>query len=445
MRMRIFLTALLIVLLIPLIFAVTGNSSSYTITGKMDSGATANANSSSYNNRFVSGEQPVAEYNSSTYTGRFGVLTITSDDITAPAITLTSPADAFSTTLTAINFQYTVSDSSATNCSLVFDGSITNHEASINITGGTNTFAETGLSVAAHTWGVNCTDASNNSANSSTRALTITADEGGGGGGGGGGESTTLAVDFDLSEYSYETTLSVSDSAYGDVDITNNENFQKSFNVGVNAPLEGIIFLKENIITLNAGETKPIEFTITAPEDPGVYAGKISVETGGTTKDILFTLNVKTETSLFDVGVVIPSKLKKINIGDNLEAQIDLLQAGIKEKMDVTLNYVIKDFDGVIHFEESETVMVYDKKSLSKEFHTAELPLGDYVLGIELIYPNGVAVASSQFKVADRYAFIKDNVTLIVLIAVILVLVILIKIVLSHHKFLKVLGYRRQS
>ena len=42
---------------------------------------------------------------------------------------------------------------------------------------------------------------------------------------------------------------------------------------------------------------------------------------------------------------------------------------GIKEKMDVTLNYVIKDFEGNIYLQESETIAVFEQSSIAKEFH----------------------------------------------------------------------------
>jgi len=430
MRLRNSLVFVLIIFLIPFVFAITGNSSSYTVESKFDYGSISpSANSSNYTQRYISGEQPVSEYNSSTYAGRFGIL----QDTTAPVITLTSPADGHSTTSTSINFQYTVSDDSSTNCSLILDGSIVTTNLSVNITGGTNTFSRTGLSVAAHTWSVNCTDIYSNTANSSSRTLTITSAPSPPGGGGGGGAAVP-AIKFDLSQYSYETTLSIGDAEYEKIQITNNENSQKSFNILINAPLEGILFLDEDIITLNPRETKDIEFTITAPQEPGIYTGKISVNTGSTTKSVLITINVKTKRSLFDITVNIPKTLRSIKPGENLQAQIDLLQAGIKEKMDVTLHYIIKDFEGVVHVEESETIMVYDKKSFGKEFHTEELPLGDYVLGVELVYPGGVAVASSNFKVSEGFKLTKENIMLIALAGIILFILLMMMNIIKKYK-----------
>ncbi|PIY78596.1 MAG: hypothetical protein COY82_01640, partial [Parcubacteria group bacterium CG_4_10_14_0_8_um_filter_35_7] len=59
------------------------------------------------------------------------------------------------------------------NCSLIFDGSIINTLTSANNSGGTNGMYNSSLSVATHTWYVNCTDIAGNVGNSSTRTLIV--------------------------------------------------------------------------------------------------------------------------------------------------------------------------------------------------------------------------------------------------------------------------------
>ncbi|MDD5193924.1 MAG: hypothetical protein PHF67_05055 [Candidatus Nanoarchaeia archaeon] len=103
-------------------------------------------------------------------------LSITVNDTIASTITLIDPADSTSATTTAYNFTFNVTDQSTiSNCSLIFDGSVINVLTGINNTGGTMGMYNSSLSVAAHTWSVNCTDSFNNQANSSSRTLTISA------------------------------------------------------------------------------------------------------------------------------------------------------------------------------------------------------------------------------------------------------------------------------
>ena len=107
---------------------------------------------------------------------------------------------------------------------------------------------------------------------------------------------------------------------------------------------------------------------------------------------------------------------------------------GLLEEIDVTLNYIIKDFSGNLLLTESETIAVYDQKVLQKEFETSSLPLGDYVLGVELIYPDGVAVASSQFKVQEKFRISNENLAMAILIFVMISIVIIISLAIKRYK-----------
>jgi len=104
--------------------------------------------------------------------------TITINDITVPVITLISPADSTSSTVTEYNFTFNVTDDeNITNCSLIFDDAIIHTLTSVNNSGGTNGMYNSSLSVATHTWSINCTDASGNTGDSSTRTLVVTSGE----------------------------------------------------------------------------------------------------------------------------------------------------------------------------------------------------------------------------------------------------------------------------
>ena len=96
-------------------------------------------------------------------------------DTTAPVVTLIDPAASASATTTAYNFTFNVTDVVVVgSCSLIFDGSIANRLTSVNGSGATSGMYNSSLSVATHTWNVNCTDAAGNVGNSSTRTLTVT-------------------------------------------------------------------------------------------------------------------------------------------------------------------------------------------------------------------------------------------------------------------------------
>ncbi|MFH0808285.1 MAG: hypothetical protein V1888_01580 [archaeon] len=103
-------------------------------------------------------------------------LSVTVNDTGAPVITLIAPADSTSATTAAYNFTFNVTDDqTVSNCSLILDDAVINTLTSVNGTGGTNGMYNSSLSVATHTWSVNCTDSTGNEGNSSSRTLIVSA------------------------------------------------------------------------------------------------------------------------------------------------------------------------------------------------------------------------------------------------------------------------------
>ncbi len=107
-------------------------------------------------------------------------------DNAAPNIALISPVDTAADTITTQNFTFNVTSSPAiiSNCSLILDGSVINFISSVN--NGTNGMLNTSLSVAVHTWSINCSDNAGGVGNSSSRTITISAVAAASSGGGGG-------------------------------------------------------------------------------------------------------------------------------------------------------------------------------------------------------------------------------------------------------------------
>jgi hypothetical protein len=195
--------------------------------------------------------------------------------------------------------------------------------------------------------------------------------------------------------------------------------------------LEDIISFDDDKFVMGAREEREFVFDVDVPEKPGIYVGKLIFKSASDELIVPFILNAGSEKSLFDIGVDIPDEYRHIDEGDKLKAQITLLQAALQEQMDVTLDYVIKDYDGGIYLKESETVAVFEQKSYLKEFQVQDFEKGTYVLGATVTYSGGVATASSQFTV-EKASLISGEVDymmvgiLVVLVAVFVFLVILI-------------------
>ena len=354
-----------------------------------------------------------------------------SSDTTAPVVTISYPANTtYSAQVTVLNYTYV--ETAPDRCWYSTNNGATN---STSVSMGTNFSISS--SEGSNTWITYCNDTTNNLGNASISFVqSVTTTTTTTGGGGGGGTPTPVVVtpaQFSFSTDSYSTTVSLGKIESDTITLTNGQDSQKDFMLSVET-IENIIDLDENSFSLGAGESKEIKFRIIAPEKTGIYPGKIVIISKGVRKEINIVINIKTEKSLFDVTLSIPKNMRVFSAGKILISQINLLQMGIKEKVDVTMNYLIKDFEGNVLLSESETFAVTDEKSLTKEFHTEGMIPGDYVLGVELIYPEGVAVASSQFKIEEGFVFGKKEMILSTLVFVLILVSALIGFSIKKHK-----------
>lgn len=343
-------------------------------------------------------------------------------DANAPVVNLISPSDSYSSTSTATIFSYNVSDSSTTNCSLILNNNFVNFNSSVNIAGSINSFANL-TAIGSYTWNINCTDVYNHVGNSSVRSFTINSGGGGSTGGGGGGSSKiTTKPTFEIIPSYYQKSIALGKIESDKIKIVNNASYEKTFEIKVEDVSE-IISLEKSSLKIPAGGSSDLNFRIISPASIGVYTGKIIVTSGGSSVEVLVNVNAKTEESLFDISLTISDEWKSFFSGKNIRAQIKLLQMGLKEKMDVTMNYLIKDFNGQTILTESETFSITDEKSYVKELDTSKLSPGDYVLGTELVYPDGVAVASQQFKIEKKETTIGSKIFSILILALLVAFV----------------------
>ncbi len=154
-------------------------------------------------------------------------------------------------------------------------------------------------------------------------------------------------------------------------------------------------------LTLQATETRILDFSINPPAKAGIYSGEIIFSTAAEQTSVPVVVNVGEGQSLFDIAVNIPEQYRFIQPGGNLTSQISLTQIGVQKETDVTLSYIIKDFKGNVYEQTTETIAVYKQKIFEKTFDVSNLSSGDYLLGIEAIYSGGVATSSAQFTIVS--------------------------------------------
>lgn len=242
----------------------------------------------------------------------------------------------------------------------------------------------------------------------------------GGGGGGGGGETVSF---LSVTPRNFTINLAINTNKEEVITVRNMGTTERNVSV-TQTGLSDNVIIGENSFSLAAGETKELEVTFVATSQTGVITGKINV--GGV--NVLVSLNVRTVLLLFDSNIIVLNENYIVPQKEDLETQVTLIPMGEKQRMDITLNYEIKDYEGKVYLTKSETLLIEDRVEFNRNFDTGSLPLGDYVIGLELIYPNGVAPSSAHFKVVEP---LPTNIfAILVMILVILILIILIIIII---------------
>ena len=260
-------------------------------------------------------------------------------------------------------------------------------------------------------------------------AVTSASPDSGAGGGGGGAVQAKPDKGVEIDTHDINLNLVLNSNKERAIRITNKGNKEKSIFVG-QKNLDGMVLIKESSFTLAPGETTEIRVIFLASEKPGIYTGKLIIAGN----DVLVSVNVRTKELLFDAMIVVPNEEKIISVGGNLDAQVTLIPMGEEPRVDVTLNYVVKDYDGNTYMTESETILVEGQKTFKKQISTKGLPVGGYVVGLEVVYPGGVAASSSHFEVSQET---KYSLTIVIVVAAVGVFVLTAFAILLSRKYKK--------
>ena len=248
-------------------------------------------------------------------------------------------------------------------------------------------------------------------------------DDDDGAGAGGGGVVANISVDPD----EFNVNLAISTTKEESILVTNLGSSELTVNVRQEG-LDSYLILGASNLTMQPGQSSILNVVFVALSDPEIVTGKIII--GG--KTVLVTLNIQSTLLLFDSNIVVLNENFKVEQGDDLETLVTLIPFGDPTRLDVTLDFTIRDFRNQIYLTKSETLLVERQINLERNFETGFLPVGDYVVGLVLKYPNGVAPSSASFEVIEKVPlsiFGRLILFLIILILLVLILIIIIIII----------------
>ena len=264
------------------------------------------------------------------------------------------------------------------------------------------------------------------------------------GGGRGGVASTVSQTSLSVvpSELSVSVIEGVEESR--ELTITNTGTTSLSVNAEVSGEdIEDVITIIGGDFFLVSNQVKILELIIMT-ESKNLLTGKILVKFSGRTKEVFVTIDTRSENFLFDISIFLNDKFKKIFVGEKIEAQFNLIEVGTNEKVDVIANYIIKDFEGNSHYEESETFFVLGEKNYMKEFPTQNLQEGKYVLGFEISYPGAFAVSSTTFSIEEKTKF-NYKIILILISSLIFILIIILVVIKKQNRNLHIFKGKKKK
>lgn len=246
-----------------------------------------------------------------------------------------------------------------------------------------------------------------------------------------GGRKTTQEKNFKILPEEIQISIKQGETTSRTIVITNLENQKLKFELN-NTFLKDFIRMNDTEFYLNAKESKEIkvDFIINEDTPPDIYIGKIIAAVEGTQKEILIAIEVESKSSLFDVKMNIPDKYNYVLPGESVLAQIELYNVGSNKKVDVSLDYIIKDDKGNEIVKEQDTLAVGTSTIFTKNIQLPkELSFGKYVFYVRLTYDNQTASASSWFNVGKKPSIpIETGITALIIILAIAALIIILRI-----------------
>ena len=256
----------------------------------------------------------------------------------------------------------------------------------------------------------------------------------GGGGGGGISEISYFSVD----KVTIKTSLKQGETKKEEITIKNTGTTKMKFTIA-NTAIQDLIKISESEFELNAGQSKTIglDFIARADTIPDLYMGNLIITGGNTKKEILMAIEVESAKPLFDVEVEIPRTFLHILPGEELFANIRLYSLGKQGRVDVKLEYEIKDESGKRIIHDQETRAVETETNFMQSFEIPkDAKYGDYVLYIKATYDHQSASSSAFFSVGEiEMPFTKEGYTILIVVGI--AIIVLTIILIELRKFRK--------
>jgi len=271
-----------------------------------------------------------------------------------------------------------------------------------------------------------------------------TGTSGGGGGGGGGGASPIKKSDFSVDKNILKTVLRQGESKEETINIKNTGSVTLKLTAYLQ-DLRQFIFspsIDEIDITLNPDEDQTLNIIFKAGEDviPDIYTGEIIIKNGNLEKIVKTIIEVDSAKPLFDVDVEVLPEYKIVSPGDELFIEVSLFNVRGFGRVDVNLEYSIKDFQNNLIAKEDETVAVETQAKFVRELLVPnDIKPDTYIAAVKVTFEDSIGTSSDVFEVKAKairlYPISLKNYTFLLIVgSIVLVFSVIAYLILGSSK-----------
>ncbi|MFH1972425.1 MAG: hypothetical protein ABIJ18_03015, partial [archaeon] len=262
---------------------------------------------------------------------------------------------------------------------------------------------------------------------------------GGGGGGGGGGFGGTQIEEEEISEQIIvdkiiEVDMTINEAQKTSITVVNPLDTEQVVTLST-VGLNGYISFEDNNFILQPGESRTIIIYVVSSDETGTFSGEIFAKLGGISQSVPFILGIETLHVLFDARIDLQDT-GMVSSGSILPSQITVFSVGSPRKVDVVLNYYLKDMNNNIIWGDSETIAVEDQVSFRKDFKLPnEMDSGKYVMVLDVVYKTSVATSSAMFEVGGIRGLLDYDNNRVIISVMIIVIILLMMVMLLFRRY----------
>ncbi|MEK6939799.1 MAG: hypothetical protein AABX31_03660, partial [Nanoarchaeota archaeon] len=191
--------------------------------------------------------------------------------------------------------------------------------------------------------------------------------------------------------------------------ITVVHDWMENLEVDVSTSLENLLIIDPALFSLQVKSKQPVLLTFNPQRDAalGIHTGTVTIHAADASgkdefnKIIMAVLEVESDSVLLDGSLDI--REKTLRAGEELRVAVSVFNLMDIPVQNVTLLYEIFNQANEIKYSQEEYISIEKQASFTKTIHVPKnLPAGEYVISLKMIYADSFATATEIFTVEEK-------------------------------------------